>query len=172
VLPVTVTVTTTMTAMATGVKAAYASRSCIATKVRRAMFATIAATSMLLVFLLLLVFIMLMFQDIRTYRASHKSSDRTEGTATKLVTNEGPSSTTEECGAKTTFSISWLSRCAWLTVLAWLLLSVTGPVSRRSSILMLGGIWRVSTVFTIWCYLVLVVAALRWRIGIMCTWRW
>jgi hypothetical protein len=114
---------------------------------------------------------MLIFQDIRTYRAGHKSSDRTEGTATELVTNEGPSSTTEECGAKTTFSISWLSRCAWLTVLAWLLLSVTGPVSRRSSILMLGGIWRVSTVFTIWCYLVLVVAALRWSIGIMCTWR-
>ena len=54
-LPVTVTVTATMTAMATGVKAAYASRSCIATKVRRAMFATIAATPMLLVFLLLLV---------------------------------------------------------------------------------------------------------------------
>jgi len=136
------------------------------------MFATIAATPMLLVFLLFLVLIMLIFQDIRTYRAGHKSSDRTEGTTTKLVTNEGPSSTTEECRAKTTLSISWPARCAWLTVLAWLLLSVTGPVSRRSSILMLGGIWRVSTVFTIWCYLVLVVATLRWRIGIMCTWRW
>jgi hypothetical protein len=126
---------------------------------------------MLLVFLLFLVLIMFMFQDIRTYRAGHKSSDRTERTATKLVTNEGPSSTTEECGAKTTFSISRLTRCAWLTILAWLLLSITGPVSRRSSILILGGIWRVSTVFTIWCYLVLVVAALWWRIGIMCTWR-
>lgn len=162
---------TTMAAMAISVKTAQASRSCIATEVGRAMFAAMAATPMLLVFLLFLVLIMLTIQDIRTYRAGHKSSDRTEGTATKLVTNEGPSSTTEECGAKTTFSISWLSRCAWLTVLAWLLLSVTGPVSRRSSILMLGGIWRVSTVFTIWCYLILVVAALRWRIGIMCTWR-
>lgn len=136
------------------------------------MFATIAVILMLLVFLLFLVLIVLMIQDIRTYRAGHKSSNRTEGTATKLVTNEGPSSTTEECRAKTTFSISWLARCAWLTVLAWLLLSVTGPVSWRSSILILGGIWRVSTVFTIRCYLVLVVAALRWRIGIMCTWRW
>lgn len=136
------------------------------------MFATMAAIIMLLVFLLFLVFIMLMIQDIRTYRAGHKSSDRTEGTTSKLVTNEGPSSTTEECGAKTTFSISRLARCAWLTVLAWLLLSVTGPVSRRSSILMLGGIWRVSTGFAIWRYLVLVIAALRWRIGIMCTWRW
>jgi len=135
------------------------------------MFATIAATPMLLVFLLFLVLIMLMFQDIRTYRAGHKSSDRTESTATKLVTNEGPSSTTEECGAKATFSINRLTRCAWLIILAWLLLSITGPASRRSSILILGGIWRVSTVFTIWCYLVLVVAALWWRIGIMCTWR-
>jgi hypothetical protein len=136
------------------------------------MFATIAAILMLLVFLLFLVLIMLILQDIRTYRAGHKSSDRSEGTATKLVTNEGPSSTTEECGAKTTFSISWLARHAWLTVLARLLLSVTGPVNRRSSILILGGIWRVSTVFAIWCCLVLVIAALRWRIGIMCTWRW
>lgn len=135
--------------MAISVKTAQASRSCIATEVGRAMFAAIAATPMLLVLLLFLVLIMLTIQDIRTYRASYKSSDRTEGTATKLVTNEGPSSTTDECGAKTTFSISWPSRCAWLTVLAWLLLSVTGPVSGRSSILVLGGIWRVSTVFTI-----------------------
>ena len=46
---------TTMAAMAISVKTAQASRSCIATEVGRAMFAAMAATPMLLVFLLFLV---------------------------------------------------------------------------------------------------------------------
>jgi hypothetical protein len=51
------------------------------------------------------------------------------------------------------------------------LLSIT--VCRRSSVLLLlRRIWRVSTVFTILCYLVLVVATLRWRIGAVCARRW
>lgn len=90
---------TTMAAMAISVKTAQASSSCIAAEVGRAMFAAMAATPILLAFLLFLVLIMLTIQDLGTYRAGHKSSNRTEVTATKLVTNEGPSSTTDECGA-------------------------------------------------------------------------
>lgn len=128
---------------------------------------TTMTTTVMLVFLLFLVLVVLVLQDIRAYRTGHNSPNRTEGTATKFVTNESPSSTTEESGAKTTFSISWTTRSAWLTILARLL-SIAG---RRSSILVLGGVWRVSTVFTIRRYLLLIIATLWWRICAVRTWR-